>query len=101
MWAILRREISSASGPKRIQRSTLLGLHAGNGDMSDLGHRFVECFAAAADDAGLPSDPGFRAALRAYMEWAVEHFIGYPGRDAAVPSGLPHASVGLGRAGVE
>ena len=51
-------------------QSTLLGMHAGNGDMSDLGRRFAECFAAAADDAGLPADPEFRAALRAYMEWA-------------------------------
>ena len=46
-------------------------------------------FAAAADDAGLPADPEFRAALRAYMEWAAGHFTGYPDRDAAVPSGLP------------
>ena len=70
-------------------QSTLLGLHAGNGDMSDLGSRFVGCFVAAADDAGLPGDPQFRAALRAYMEWAVGHFIGYPDRGTAVPSGLP------------
>ncbi len=81
-------------GPPSYSRScgdqwTLLDLHAGNGDMSDLGRRFVECFTAAADDAGLPEDPLFRAALRSYMEWAVEHFIGYPDRDAAVPSGLP------------
>jgi len=70
-------------------QSALLGMHAGIGDMSDLGRRFAECFAAAADDAGLPADPEFRAALRAYMEWAAGHFTGYPDRGAAVPSGLP------------
>src|SRR3954464_9261287 len=33
-------------------QSALLALHAGNGDMADLGRRFVACFIAAADDAG-------------------------------------------------
>jgi hemoglobin len=56
--------------------------------MSDLGRRFVDCFVAAADDAGLPDDPQFRAALRAYMEWATRRFVGFPDRDAVVPPGL-------------
>jgi hemoglobin len=47
--------------------SSVLRMHAGNGDISDLGRRFVACFVAAADDAGLPSAPEFREALRAYM----------------------------------
>lgn len=68
--------------------SFVLHLHSGNGDMSDLGRRFVECFVAAADDAGLPTDPEFRQALRAYMEWAVAEVLLYgpPGRE--VPAGL-------------
>ena len=49
----------------------VLHLHAGNGDMTDLGRRFVVCFDQAADDAGLPDDPTFRAALHDYMVWAV------------------------------
>ncbi len=69
-------------------QSELLEMHAGNGDMSDLGSRFVECFVAAADDAGLPDDAEFRGALRAYMEWAVAQFIGFPGREDVVPAGL-------------
>jgi hemoglobin len=69
--------------------SGLLHLHSGNGDMSDLGRRFVECFVGAADDAGLPADPDFRAALRAYMQWAVADVNAYPERDATVPSGRP------------
>ena len=47
-------------------------LHAGNGDMSDLGRRFADCFMLAADDAGWPDDPEFRAAIRAYIDWAVD-----------------------------
>jgi len=80
-------------GPPTYSRSCqgshwgMLRLHAGNGDMGDLGRRFVDCFVRAADDAGLPSEPEFRAALRAYMEWAVDEVLGYP--DARpVPKGL-------------
>src|SRR5215831_13350713 len=46
--------------------SFVLQLHAGNGDMSDLGRRFVACFVAAADDAGLPADSEFRSVLKTY-----------------------------------
>jgi hemoglobin len=67
----------------------VLQLHAGNGDMSDLGRRFVGCFVAAADDAGLPDDAEFRAALRAYMEWAVAEVLAYGPSDASVPAHLP------------
>jgi hemoglobin len=70
-------------------QSALLQMHAGNGDMEDLGRRFVDCFVAAADDAGLPADPEFRDALRAYMEWAVAEVLSYSPVDAVVPTGLP------------
>ncbi|TNC27747.1 globin domain-containing protein [Amycolatopsis alkalitolerans] len=80
-------------GPPRYSQSCgdhtgMLVMHAGNGDMSDLGRRFVDCFVRAADDADLPADPGFRAALRAYMEWAVGQVLSYPGAEP-VPAGLP------------
>jgi hemoglobin len=70
----------------------LLQMHAGNGDISDLGRRFVECFVAAADDAHLPEDPAFRAALRAYMQWAVDDVLLYSAEDWVVPPGvhMPH-----------
>ena len=68
--------------------SALLAMHAGHGDMSDLGRRFVSCFVAAADDAALPRDTAFRAALRDYMEWAVGEFIGHPDDPASVPREL-------------
>jgi len=81
-------------GPPRYSQecadnSFVLGLHAGNGDMSDLGRRFVACFAAAADDAGLPEDVAFRAALHAYMEWAVSEVLAFGPPDATVPEHLP------------
>jgi hemoglobin len=81
-------------GPPRFSQecadqSGLLRMHAGNGDMGDLGRRFVACFVAAADDAGLPADPEFRATLRAYMEWAVDDVLAYSPLDAVVPADLP------------
>lgn len=80
-------------GPPRYSRlggdqPTLLRMHAGNGDMTDLGARFVSCFVAAADDAGLPADAEFRAALRAYMEWAVGQVLAHPEVED-VPADLP------------
>ncbi|WP_410589952.1 oxidoreductase [Amycolatopsis sp. lyj-23] len=81
-------------GPPRFSaecsdHSAMLRMHAGNGDISDLGRRFVACFAAAADDAGLPADPEFRAVLRSYMEWAVAEVLVYRGPPAEVPARLP------------
>ena len=74
--------------------SAVLRMHAGNGDMSDLGRRFVDCFVGAADDAHLPVDPGFRRALCDYMTWAVAEVLEYPGDPSTVPRdlGLPHWS---------
>ena len=62
-------------------QEALLRMHSGNGDVSDLARRFVDCFVAAADDAGLPADPEFRAVLRAYMVWAVSDVLSYPEAD--------------------
>jgi hemoglobin len=78
-------------GPPRFSEecgdhSAVLHMHAGNGDMSDLGERFLACFVAAADDAGLPDDADFRAALRDYMRWAVDEVLSHPER-ASVPAG--------------
>jgi hemoglobin len=72
--------------------SGLLQMHAGNGDMGDLGERFVACFVLALDDAELPADPAFRSALRAYMEWAVANVLSYSAEGTVVPPGVavPH-----------
>jgi hemoglobin len=86
-------------GPPRYSRECgthagVLAMHAGNGDMGDLGERFVACFVAAADDAGLPDDPEFRAALHDYMRWAVDEVLAYSATDAVVPTvaAMPHWS---------
>jgi hemoglobin len=67
----------------------LVGLHAGNGDMSDLGRRFARCFMQAADDAGWPDDPEFRAAISGYIDWAVDTVALSHPHDHDVPAGLP------------
>jgi len=73
-------------------QSAVLSMHAGNGDMGDLGERFVRCFDRAVDDAGLPADPEFRAALHAYMCWAVDDVLSYSDENAVVDAGaaMPH-----------
>jgi len=75
-------------------QSGLLQMHAGNGDISDLGRRFVVCFVQAMDDAGLPEDPAFRAAMAAYMQWAVDDVLAYSPVGTQVPTGaaVPHWS---------
>jgi hemoglobin len=72
--------------------SGVLQMHAGNGDMGDLGERFLACFVRALDDAGLPDDPAFRAALAAYMRWAVDNVLSYSAEAAVVAAGaaMPH-----------
>jgi hemoglobin len=69
-------------------QSSVLRMHAGNGDVTDLGRRFLDCFVQAQDDAGLPADPEFRAALQAYMAWAVQDVLSYPDHDSSIPTGL-------------
>jgi hemoglobin len=78
-------------GPPRFTEeagghAAMLGIHAGQGADADLGRRFVACFLLAADDAGLPADPEFRAALHAYMEWAVDEVQSYSPPGSEVPA---------------
>jgi hemoglobin len=69
-------------------QTSLLHLHAGNGDMGDLGQRFLSCFVQAMDDAQLPADATFRRAMREYMRWAVDDVLVYSPTDARVPQGV-------------
>src|SRR5713226_8188582 len=68
--------------------SDVLQMHAGNGDMGDLGERFLDCFVRALDDAELPTDPEFRGAMRGYMRWDVGNVLSYSSEDAVVPFGV-------------
>jgi hemoglobin len=81
-------------GPTRYSQlhgghSGMLEMHARTGAGGDWGQRFVACFVQAADDAGLPTDPELRAALRAYMEWATDEVLSYSPPDSEVPAHLP------------
>jgi hemoglobin len=72
--------------------AAVLHMHAHNGDMADLGERFVACFAAAMDDAGLPAHPAFREAMSGYMRWATDRVLAVSPHGAAVPehAEIPH-----------
>jgi hemoglobin len=80
-------------GPPSFSRSCgdqsgVLHMHAGNGDMSDLGERFLRCFDAAMDDVPLPPDPAFRASMHDYMRWAVDDVLAHADPDT-VKAGAP------------
>jgi len=77
-------------GPPTYSRSCgdeshVLRMHSGNGDITELGRRFVVCFDRALDDAQLPDDPAFRGAMHAYMVWAVDVVLAYSDHDALIP----------------
>jgi len=59
-----------------------------------MGDRFAACFIAAMDDARLPSDPTFRAAMRSYIEWATREVNSYapPGTQVEPDMPMPHWS---------
>ena len=83
-------------GPPRFSeecstQTRLLRMHAGNGDLTDLGERFKACFARAMDDAGLPDDLEFRGAMNAYMRWAVADVLAHEVTDDVPPrAAMPH-----------
>lgn len=61
-------------GPDRYTRELggyrqMLAKHRGLGITSEQRLRFATLMSRAADDAELPSDPEFRSALVAYLEW--------------------------------
>jgi len=81
-------------GPPRYSRSIgghsrVLEMHAGTGAQDDLGPRFVACFMRALDDAELPSDVEFRAALRSYIDWAVAEVMAISPLGSVVRPDLP------------
>ncbi|HEV3235239.1 MAG TPA: group II truncated hemoglobin [Candidatus Dormibacteraeota bacterium] len=81
-------------GPSRYSESLgghsgMLGIHAGTGAADDWGARFAACFMQALDDASLPDDADFRAALRAYIDWATDQVTSYSPVGAQVPAALP------------
>jgi hemoglobin len=84
-------------GPARFSetyssQTSMLRMHAGNGDMTDLGVRFVQCFTAAMDDADLPADVEFRAVMQGYIQWAVADVLVHSDDPDEIPDGIgmPH-----------
>lgn len=63
--------------------------HACNEIPAEMGQRFLACFVAAMDDAGLPKDPEFRESLRSYMRWAVAEVLAVSPLGTEVDDGLP------------
>ena len=74
----------------------MLAHHIGLGITADQRRRFVSLLSIAADAAGLPDDPEFRAALVGYAEWDPTGHAQLPARGRRGPGG-PGAALGLGR----
>src|SRR5450755_1801545 len=71
-----------------------LQLHITN----DQRFRFVSLMSLAADDAKLPSDPEFRSALVAYLEWGTRLALGNSQTGAEVVEHAPVPRWGWGEA---
>jgi hemoglobin len=68
----------------------MVAKHAGLGITAEQRFRFASLMSLAADDADLPSDPEFRSALVAYLEWGTRIALANSQPGAKVP---PHAPV--------
>jgi hemoglobin len=68
----------------------MLAKHRGLAISDDQRLRFVTLLSRAADLAGLPADPEFRAAIVGYAEWGTRLAVGNSAPDAAP---APHAPV--------
>lgn len=68
----------------------MLAKHRGLGISDDQRLRFVTLLSRAADLAGLPADPEFRAAIMGYAEWGTRLAVENSAPDAAP---VPHAPV--------
>jgi hemoglobin len=81
-------------GPPRYSanlggHSGMLSIHAGEGAPDSMGDRFEACFVQAMDDAQLPDDPEFRAAMRAYMHWATREVNSIAPRETKIAPDQP------------
>lgn len=59
--------------------------------------RFATLMSHAADDAGLPADPEFRAAFVGYVEWGTRLALhnSHPGNDVVEQAPVPHWGWGV------
>ncbi|WP_209020570.1 group II truncated hemoglobin [Nocardioides sp. 1609] len=75
---------------------TMLAHHRDLGITPEQRHRFVATMSLAADDAGLPDDPEFRAAIIGYVEWGTRLAMGNSVRGATVAEHAPVPRWGWG-----
>ena len=73
--------------------TSVLRMHAGNGEHLDMDRRAVACFDAALTDVGITEDP-LRSSLHDYFSWSTDRMAGHPDSPDTVPDGepLPHWS---------
>jgi hemoglobin len=76
---------------------TMLAHHRGLGITAEHRFRFASLMSLAADDADLPSDPEFRAALVGYLEWGTRLAMSnsQPGADVVQKAPVPHWGWGV------
>jgi hemoglobin len=74
----------------------MLAHHRGLGITAEQRHRFASTMSLAADDAALPDDPEFRAALVGYLEWGTRLALLNSQPDAAVVEHAPVPRWGWG-----
>lgn len=75
---------------------TMLAHHRGLGLTADQRFRFASLMSLAADDAGLPSDPEFRAAFVGYVEWGTRLALANSQPDAELVEHAPVPRWGWG-----
>ena len=69
--------------------SSVVRMHAGNGEHREMDERAQTCFEQALDDASLPDDPRLRTVLKAYFREATQAMTAYSESADDVPDGLP------------
>jgi hemoglobin len=74
----------------------MLHKHIDLGITDEQRFRFASLMSLAADDAGMPSDPEFRSALVAYLEWGTRLALGNSRLGAAVIERAPVPRWGWG-----
>ena len=76
----------------------MLGMHRGLGITEPQRFRWVQLIAQAADDAALPSDPEFRSAFMAYVEWGTRLALANSAPGSEPPPRAPVPRWGWGEA---
>jgi hemoglobin len=76
----------------------MLGKHLRLGITGEQRFRFASLMSLAADDAGMPTDPEFRSALVAYLEWGTRLALDNSQSGAHVTEHAPVPRWGWGEA---